>query len=244
MNNFAFGRKCSSVQNVHLRLNDHLQSASERSRSRLPTSFCCRSLRFLKAGFSLAATPLAATCAAAVLLGVPERLEALPLAQMQIVQTSPPQSGPKSARPQSSSSAVAAADAIRLLKEAEENIDKGRFQEALNAYTYITGRYGDLALAEYAKIGRSLCLYQVGRASDAILLLEDEEVTFRGSAQVHAALAALLYAERPSLAFRAEEEWDISQEFDKRYTDVEWVRTQKHWPPKALESLTRFLQLQ
>lgn len=50
-----------------------------------------------------------------------------------------------------------------------------------------------------------LCLSQVGRTSDAILALEDEEVALRGSAEVHAALAALMYTERPSLKFRAEQ---------------------------------------
>lgn len=117
------------------------------------------------------------------------------------------------------------------------------FSQALQNYTTITQDYGDLALAEYARIGRALCLYQVGRVSDALLLLEDVEVVLRGAAQVHAALAALLYTERPSLIFRAEQNWDISQEFDKRYSDVEWVRVNKHWPPKACDSLERFLKL-
>lgn len=237
MQTFLVGRRLD-VQRL-----DSLQPA-KRSRSTLPTQICCRSLSFCKAPTGpLACLPLTALCAAALVLGGPERVEALPLAQMQVLQTNPPQAGRNTVRLQGSSSAAAAADALRLLKAAEESIDEGRFQEALDAYTNVIEKYGDLALAEYAKIGRSLCLYQVGRTSDAILILEDEEVSLRGSAQVHAALAALLYVERPSLAFRAEEEWDISQEFDKRYTDIEWVRTQKHWPPKALESLTRFLQL-
>lgn len=46
---------------------------------------------------------------------------------------------------------------------------------------------------------------QVGQTSDAILALEDEAAQMVGSAEIHAALAALLYEERPSLAFRAEE---------------------------------------
>ncbi len=46
---------------------------------------------------------------------------------------------------------------------------------------------------------------QVGRTSDAILSLEDEAYVMVGSAEIHAALAGLLYTERPTLVFRAEE---------------------------------------
>lgn len=41
--------------------------------------------------------------------------------------------------------------------------------------------------------------------SDALLTLEDEEAVLRGAAQVHAALAGILYVERPRLVIRAEE---------------------------------------
>ena len=47
--------------------------------------------------------------------------------------------------------------------------------------------------------------YEAGDASDAILELEDEAGAMVGTAEIHAALAALLHAERPSLSFRAEE---------------------------------------
>ena len=48
-------------------------------------------------------------------------------------------------------------------------------------------------------------MYEAGDASDAILELEDEAIGLVGSAEIHAALAALMYVERPGLAFRAEE---------------------------------------
>lgn len=51
---------------------------------------------------------------------------------------------------------------MRLLMSAEEAIDRGQHEEALDKYTFITQNYGDLALAEYARIGRALCLFQVG----------------------------------------------------------------------------------
>ena len=35
----------------------------------------------------------------------------------------------------------------------------------------------------------------------------------------------------------------VAQEFDARYSDPEWVRKAKHWPPRALDALHRFLTL-
>lgn len=87
-------------------------------------------------------------------------------------------------------------------------------------------------------------LYQVGQTGESILELEDEEVGFKGSAEVHAALAAVLYTERPSQRLRAEQQWDVAVEFDSRYVDTTWVRSEKHWPPRLVAALERFLLLQ
>ena len=46
---------------------------------------------------------------------------------------------------------------------------------------------------------------QLGRTQDALLALEDEEAALKGAAEVHAALAALLWEEKPNLSFRAEQ---------------------------------------
>jgi len=129
---------------------------------------------------------------------------------------------------------------------------------------------------------------QVGQANQAIIELEDEEIAFKGSAevkysqpwvgcaahsrlhaarprwrrlplgetgpspdrdapawlQVHAALAAVLYSERPLQRLRAEQQWDIAAEFDGRYSDTAWVAAEKHWPPRLIQALQKFLLLQ
>lgn len=41
----------------------------------------------------------------------------------------------------------------------------------------------------------------------------------------------------------APQEWNLACAFDKRYSDLAWVRTAKHWPPRALDALNRFLTL-
>ena len=56
-----------------------------------------------------------------------------------------------------------------------------------------------------ARVGQAMLTYEAGDVSDAILELEDEATALVGSAEIHAALAALMYTERPTLAFRAEE---------------------------------------
>lgn len=66
----------------------------------------------------------------------------------------------------------------------------------------------------------------------------------RGYPEVHAALAAVLYAERPAQRLRAEQQWDIALEFDSRYESYDWVASNKHWPPAMLQALQKFLLLE
>lgn len=51
-------------------------------------------------------------------------------------------------------------------------------------------------------------------------------------------------AERPAQRLRAEQQWDIATEFDQRYSDPAWVSANKHWPPRLMAALHRFLALQ
>ncbi|KAG2424210.1 hypothetical protein HXX76_014742 [Chlamydomonas incerta] len=141
------------------------------------------------------------------------------------------------------SGASEAQAALQLLASAREAVDAGQHQQAFDLYGRLVAEHGDLALAYYGRLGRALQAYQLGAVSDCLLALEDEEAALRGAAEVHAALAALLYTERPSLALRAEEEWAIASSFDKRYSDPAWVAANKHWPPRAVAALQRFLAL-
>lgn len=89
------------------------------------------------------------------------------------------------------------------------------------------------------------CLYclQEGSTSQALTELNELELDLRGNPETHAALAAVLYAERPAQRWRAEQQWDIAVAFDNRYADPAWVRDNKHWPPKLINALERFLSL-
>lgn len=139
--------------------------------------------------------------------------------------------------------AAQAQDALKRLQLAREASDAGQYQQALDQYNGLVHSYPDLALTEYARLGRALMLYQVGRVDEAVVELESEAVSLTGYAEVHAALAALLYAERPQQGLRAEQEWDVATAFDSHYSNTAWVVQQKHWPPRLVDALDRFLQL-
>lgn len=131
-----------------------------------------------------------------------------------------------------------------LMAHAEHSMDDSDWNAAINDYTTIINEYSDLALAERARIHRALLLFQIGRSNDALLQLEDEEVILRGQPEVHAALAVVLYSsESPLQRARAEQQWDIATEFDGRYSDVQWVKANKKWPPRMLVALENFLTL-
>lgn len=134
--------------------------------------------------------------------------------------------------------------ALDLLKQAEENQKQGKYADALEGYQLVIDGYPDLALAERARMKRALMEYQLGKIRDSILHLEDEEVAVRGNAEVHAALAAVLYAERPNELNIAEEQWDIATEFDTRYSSIEFVENNRYWPPAMVSALKKFLLLQ
>ena len=73
--------------------------------------------------------------------------------------------------------------------------------------------------------------------------LEDLEVSLRGYAEVHAALASMLYVERPALLDYAEQQWAIAMDFSRNFADPQWVAANKRWPPKMMAALDRFLRL-
>lgn len=134
--------------------------------------------------------------------------------------------------------------ALYAFRKAEENQREGQYEDALKGYQLVIDEYSDLALSERARIKKALMEYQVGKVRECILHLEDEEVALRGDAEVHAALAAVLYSERPSQLSLAEEQWDVATEFDSRYSSIDFVEKNRYWPPAMVSALKKFLQLQ
>ncbi|KIZ01430.1 hypothetical protein MNEG_6533 [Monoraphidium neglectum] len=135
-------------------------------------------------------------------------------------------------------------EALGQLRAARAAAEEARWGDALREYSSLVNDHPDLALATYGRLGRAIMLYQAGEVSKAVILLDELELTARGTPEVHAALAAVLWAERPSQRLRAEQQFEIALEFDRRYSDLAYMREQRHWPPRLLAAMARFQQLQ
>ncbi|KAI5076109.1 hypothetical protein GOP47_0008174 [Adiantum capillus-veneris] len=134
-------------------------------------------------------------------------------------------------------------EAISLLEKGRQAQSEEDFRQALLWYTQVIKEHGDLALAEYARVGRAICLYEVGDKEEAFVEMEDVSVSLKGYPEVHAALAAVLYADKNS-PLSAEQQFTIATLLDPHYTDLSYVKDTKHWPPSLVRSLAKFIDLQ
>jgi tetratricopeptide (TPR) repeat protein len=159
---------------------------------------------------------------------------------------------PSSRRASASAAAAATPDATRadiaaataLLASARAADAAGEYAAALERYTAVATRHPSLALAHTAWLSAALLLFQTGAKDSALLELESESVDVgAGNAQLHAALAVVLHAQRPAQLPRAEGEWAAATALAPRYNDVAWVRESKGWPPAMLDALTAFITL-
>ncbi|KAK3017560.1 hypothetical protein RJ639_006774 [Escallonia herrerae] len=106
----------------------------------------------------------------------------------------------------------------------------------------VVNNYKELALSDYARVGRALTLYEVGDKDEAIAEMEDVSISLKGYPEVHAALAAALYADKHA-PLLAENQFTIATLLDPHYTDLSYVRETKHWPPSLVSSLQNFITL-
>ncbi|KAG5000333.1 hypothetical protein GmHk_08G022300 [Glycine max] len=114
-------------------------------------------------------------------------------------------------------------------------------QSTTNWYEVIES-YKDLAFSEYARVGRALTLYEVGDREEAIAEMEDVSISLKGYPEIHAALAAALYADKHA-ALLAENQFAIATLLDPHFTDLSYVRDTKHRPPSLISSLQHFITL-
>uniref|UniRef100_A0ACD5Y5R9 Uncharacterized protein n=1 Tax=Avena sativa TaxID=4498 RepID=A0ACD5Y5R9_AVESA len=133
-------------------------------------------------------------------------------------------------------------EAVRLLDLGRDLQARGEFREALASFTAVVSGYKDLALSEYARVGRALVLYEIGDRDESITEMEDVSVALKGYPEIHAALAAALYADKHA-PLLAENQFTIATLLDPHYTDLAYVRDTKHWPPSLVTSLKNFITL-
>ncbi|KAJ4819090.1 TPR repeat protein [Rhynchospora pubera] len=132
--------------------------------------------------------------------------------------------------------------AVELLDLARDLQAKGDFPQALLFFTQLIRDYKDFALTEYARVGRALVLYEIGDRDEAIAEMEDVSISLKGYPEIHAALAAALYADKRA-PLLAENQFTIATLLDPHYTDISYVRETKHWPPSLVSSLQHFITL-
>ncbi|CAN6567603.1 unnamed protein product [Malus baccata var. baccata] len=133
-------------------------------------------------------------------------------------------------------------DALALLEKGRELQALGDFDQALVCFTQVIEKYNDFAFSDYARVGRSLVLYEVGNREDAVAEMEDVSISLKGYPEVHAALAAALYVDKHA-PLLAENQFTIATLLDPHYTDLSYVKETKHWPPSLVSSLQHFITL-
>ncbi|XP_017701515.2 uncharacterized protein LOC103720519 [Phoenix dactylifera] len=133
-------------------------------------------------------------------------------------------------------------DATQLLDLARDFQAKGDFPQALDYFSLVIRDYKDFAFSEYARVGRALALYEIGDREEAIAEMEDVSISLKGYPEIHAALAAALYADKHA-PLLAENQFAIATLLDPHYTDLSYVRETKHWPPSLVSSLQHFITL-
>ncbi|CAN6326042.1 unnamed protein product, partial [Urochloa humidicola] len=133
-------------------------------------------------------------------------------------------------------------EAVGLLELGRELQARGEFSQALASFTRVVRDYADLALSEYARVGRALVLYEIGDRDESIAEMEDVSIALKEYPEIHAALAAALYADKHA-ALLAENQFAIATLLDPHYTDLAYVRDTKHWPPSLVASLHDFITL-
>lgn len=71
-------------------------------------------------------------------------------------------------------------EAVGLLELGRELQARGEFPEALASFTRVVREYADLALSEYARVGRALVLYEIGDRDESIAEMEDVSIALKG----------------------------------------------------------------
>ncbi|KAL5752161.1 hypothetical protein ACOSP7_022339 [Xanthoceras sorbifolium] len=133
-------------------------------------------------------------------------------------------------------------EALELLEKGRELQALGDFTKALDYFTLVVENYKEFAFSDYARVGRALALYEVGDREEAIAEMEDVSISLKGYPEVHAALAAVLYADKHA-PLLAENQFSIATLLDPHYTDLSYVKETKHWPPSLVSSLQHFITL-
>jgi tetratricopeptide (TPR) repeat protein len=94
----------------------------------------------------------------------------------------------------------------------------------------------------FARANYALALYQIGQTDEAIRQMRNIIRKYPQFADIRAALTAALWEQ--GKRGEAESNWVAAVGLDKRYKDLNWVASVRHWPPAMVAALDQFLKLQ
>lgn len=148
--------------------------------------------------------------------------------------------GGKDASPFNNLGNVMILEATRLEstgKESDLSAARQIYRNAAESF----GKAVDLAPSfSFAAANRAVALF-AARDDDAVALRELKRLNrrFPNFDEARAAAAGILW----SSGDRAEAEGEWSRVDDPRYTDVKWLRDERHWPPRLVEAATALLEV-
>ena len=93
-----------------------------------------------------------------------------------------------------------------------------------------------------ARVNYGLALYQTGDTQAALRVLRAVVRKYPNFPDARAALTAGLWAD--GQRGEAESQWVAVVGLDKRYQDIDWIRTIRRWPPQVADALEQFLTLE
>ncbi|MGK7925630.1 MAG: tetratricopeptide repeat protein [Spirulina sp.] len=130
-------------------------------------------------------------------------------------------------------------DAMAYNNRGNARAGQGRWDDALADYKKASELAADFALS---RANYALALYQRDRPEEAIEIMRDLVQKYPMFTDMRAALAAVLWVK--GLQGEAESNWVAVVGLDSRYQDLDWVQNIRRWPPRMVDALDRFLNLE
>jgi tetratricopeptide (TPR) repeat protein len=130
-------------------------------------------------------------------------------------------------------------DAIAYNNRGNAEAGLGNWKAAIADYQKATELQPNYALA---RGNYAIALYQNGQEKEAIQTLKNIVRKYPNFADTRAALTACLW--QAGFLGEAESNWVAAVGLDRRYKDLNWVANVRRWPPKLVEALDQFLNIQ
>jgi len=94
----------------------------------------------------------------------------------------------------------------------------------------------------FARANAAVVYYQIGEVETAEREMRNLARKYSMFPDMRAALTAVLWEQGKQ--GEAESNWVAAMGMDKRYRDLDWVATVRRWPPRMIEALEKFLNVE